>query len=143
MFFHLLTSADRKRLVAAIQTAEQATSGEIRVRVQARCGDDPVRDAAKVFERLGMTRTKESNGVRIFVAWRTRRFAVIGDIGIHRHVGDSFWQATAAAMTPLFVCGDWVGGLEAGARAAGEALRRHFPHRPDDINELSNAISEG
>ena len=69
---HLLPSADRKRIVAAIHTAEHATSGEIRVHVQQRCGEDPQRDAVQIFERLGMTRTAARNGVLIFLALTSR-----------------------------------------------------------------------
>jgi len=142
-FTHLLPAADRKRIVAAIQRAESRTSGEIRVHVQARCGADPLRDATRVFERLGMTRTQARNGVLIFLAVRHHRFAVIGDTGIHAAVGDAFWQQTADAMIPHFVRGDLAGGLEAGVLAAGEALQRHFPHQRNDVNELSDTISEG
>lgn len=142
-FTHLLASADRKRIVAAIQAAEQMTSGEIRVHVQLRCSDDPVRDATRVFERLGMTRTAARNGVLIFLAVRDRRFAVIGDTGIHAAVGEIFWQKTADAMQPHFVRNELSAGLEAGVLAVGAALQRHFPHQRNDANELPDAISEG
>lgn len=141
--FHPLPARDRARLVAAIRAAEQATSGEIRIHVQRRCGDDPVREATRVFDRLGMTRTTARNGVLFFLATRDRRFAVIGDTGIHAHVGDAFWQTTAAAMTPHFGRGDLAGGLEAGVQAAGQALKRHFPRHRHDANELPDTISEG
>ena len=140
---HLLSAGDRKRLVAAIGTAEHATSGEIRVHVQRRCGDDPQRDAVQVFERLGMTRTAARNGVLIFLAMRDRRFAVIGDTGIHAAVGDEFWQGVADAMRPHFQRGELATGLEAGILAAGQALKRHFPHHRNDVNELPDTISEG
>ena len=140
---HLLSRADRERIVAAIRAAEHKTSGEIRVHVQPHCGADPVRDATRVFERLRMTRTAARNGVLIFLAVRDRRFAVIGDTAIHAAVGDAFWQATADAMTPHFARGDLAGGLESGVRAAGEALKRHFPHKRNDVNERPDTISEG
>ncbi len=141
-FTHLLSAADRKRIVAAIRTAEQMTSGEIRVHVQPRCGEDPICEATRVFERLGMTRTAERNGVLIFLALRDRRFAVIGDTGIHTAVGDEFWQQIADAMTAHFARGELAAGLEAGVLAIGEALQRHFPHRRNDTNELPDTISE-
>lgn len=137
------SAADCARIVAAIHTAEQATSGEIRVHVQRRCSADPCRDAARVFNRLKMTRTAARNGVLVFLAWRDRRFAVIGDTGIHAQVGAEFWRATADAMVPCFASGDLVAGVEAGVLAAGEALRRHFPHQRNDVNELANDISKG
>ena len=139
---HLLSRAERERIVAAIRAAEHATSGEIRVHLQSRCGADPVADATRVFERLGMTRTAARNGVLLFLAWRSRRFAVIGDSGIHGRVGDAFWQATVEAMTLHFDRGDLVAGLEAGVLAAGESLKKHFSHQSNDVNELPDAISE-
>ena len=78
-------------MVAAIQAAERLTSGEIRVHVQPRCGEDPLQDAIRVFERLGMTRTATRNGVLIFLAVRHHQFAVIGDTAIHAAVGEDFW----------------------------------------------------
>ncbi len=136
------SAADCERIEAAIRQAEQAASGEIRVHVQRRCGADPRRDAARVFERLGMTRTAARNGVLVFLAWRDRRFAVIGDTGIHEQVGAAFWRSTVAAMTPYFAASDMVAGVEAGVLAAGEALRKHFPHQRNDLNELPDAISK-
>ena len=136
------STADRARIVAAIRQAEHATSGEIRVHVQRRCGADPCRDAARVFDRLGMTRTAARNGVLVFLAWRDRRFAVIGDTGIHQRVGAAFWRATADAMTPCFAAGDLLAGVVAGVLAAGEALRQHFPHQRSDVNELADEISK-
>ena len=141
-FTHLLPAADRKRIVAAIHAAELATSGEIRVHVQPRCSADPMRDATRVFERLGMTRTAARNGVLIFLAVRHRRFAVIGDTGIHAAVGEDFWRETADAMKPHFTRGDLAAGLEAGVLAIGQALQHHFPHQRNDVNELPDTISE-
>lgn len=138
----LFSPAERQRLQVAIAAAERVTAGEVRVHIQARCGEDPCGDAARVFERLGMTRTAARNGVLIFLAWETRRFAVIGDTAIHERVGEAFWQATVSAMTPLFAAGDLVGALEAGIWATGEALRRHFPRQENDVDELPDTISE-
>lgn len=138
----LVKPAERQRLEAAIAAAERLTAGEIRVHVQARCSEDPCVDAARVFERLGMTRTAARNGVLIFLASETRRFAVIGDTAIHERVGEAFWSVTVSAMTPLFASGDLVGALEAGIRATGEALGRHFPRQENDVNELPDTISE-
>jgi uncharacterized membrane protein len=142
-FFQPFRAAERQRLLAAIRAAEQTTSGEIRVHVQRHCSPDPCLDAARRFERLGMTRTAARNGVLIFVAWRDHRFAVIGDRGIHEKVGEPFWRTTADAMTPHFAAGDVVAGIAAGVQAAGEALRQNFPRQPDDRNELPDEISHG
>ncbi|MEI9960475.1 MAG: hypothetical protein WDM76_04875 [Limisphaerales bacterium] len=44
---------------------------------------DSVAVAQKEFIRLGMAKSPERNGVLIFVAPRTHKFAVIGDVGVH------------------------------------------------------------
>jgi len=63
-------------IVAAIRTAEQKTSGEIRVFISRKKIADPVAAAQAQFERLGMTRTRNRNGVLIYVAPAARKFAI-------------------------------------------------------------------
>ena len=48
--------------------------------------DDPLIAAQKKFRKLGMEKTRERNGVLIFVAPRAQKFAVIGDEGVHREM---------------------------------------------------------
>jgi uncharacterized membrane protein len=55
-------------IVAAIGAAERRTSGEIRVFVSHKSVADPVPAAQKAFVRLGMEKTREQNGVLIFLA---------------------------------------------------------------------------
>lgn len=131
---------DERRVVEAIARAEERTSGEIRVVVSARKIDDPVAAAKEHFERLGMTRTAERNGVLIFAAAGSHTFAVIGDQGIHEKCGDAFWRALADTMTEHFKRGDHTGALLVGIERAATLLAQHFPRRPDDRNELPNEL---
>lgn len=133
---------DHDRIVAAIVSAEQKTSGEVRVLVSRRTTDDAVADAQRHFERLGMTATKERNGVLFFLAPQSRAFAVIGDTAIHARCGDPFWRDVAEAMSTHFRRGDFTGGLVHGIARAGELLAEHFPRSPDDRNELPDKIEE-
>ena len=135
-------NVDQARVVAAIASAEARTSGEIRVFVSREPADDPVIAAEKQFERLGMTQTAARNGVLIFVAPRSHTFAVIGDRGVHEKCGEPFWRDLAGAMTPHFKSGEFTGALVLGIERAGELLAVHFPRRPDDRNELPNAIEQ-
>ena len=82
-------------LVAAIREAERHTSGEIRVFISRKTVDDPVAAAQAAFLRLGMAKTKHRNAVLIFVDPRTRKFAVIGDAGVHEKCGEVFWRDLA------------------------------------------------
>ena len=114
-------------LVAAIREAEQKTSGQIRVLISHKSVADPVATAQKEFVRLGMAQSPERNGVLIFVAPRTHKFAVIGDAGVHAKCGDEFWQELAKVMTDYFRKSEFNEGIIHGVRKAGELLAAHFP----------------
>lgn len=114
-------------LIAAIRTAEQTTSGRIHVLISHRAVADPVVAARTEFVRRGLARSPERNGVLIFVTPRTRKFAVIGDTGIHAKCGGTFWDELAQAMTGHFRQGDFSAGLTHGVGKAGELLAEHFP----------------
>ena len=130
-------------IVAAIRAAEQKTSGEIRVFISRK--DDVVDVVARAqarFEKMGMTRTQQRNGVLIYVAPGVRKFAVIGDTGVHEKCGGGFWTALAAEMTGHFKNGEFTVGIIHGIRKTGELLAVHFPRQAGDANELSDAVEQ-
>jgi len=127
-------------IVAAIKNAERKTSGEIRVFISHKQVTDPVAAAQAQFVRLGMTKTHHRNGVLIFVAPRARKFAVIGDMAVHEHCGNIFWQALAAEMTGHFKQAEFTAGIIHGIQKAGELLAAHFPPQPGDGNELPDRV---
>ena len=147
MFFHrrrLLRAIDRPRVLAAIEAAERETSGEVRVSVASFFWGDPRRAAERAFVRLGMTRTKQRNGVLFFVVPSRRRFVVLGDEGIHAKVGPEFWTRVAAAVSERFREGDFTGGLVRGIETVGRELAVHFPFEaPTDRDELPNELDFG
>jgi uncharacterized membrane protein len=114
-------------LVAAIRDAEKNTTGQIRVLISHTSVAHPVAAAQKEFARLNMAESPERNGVLIFVNPRSRKFAVIGDAGVHAKCGDVFWQELAQAMTDYFRRSEFAEGLAHGIRKAGELLAEHFP----------------
>jgi uncharacterized membrane protein len=131
-----------ERLHAAIHEAEAKTSGEIRVMISHKSAPDPVAAAQAAFLRLGMEQTKDRNAVLLFVAPRSRTFAVIGDEAVHAKCGDAFWTELAAAMTGFFKRGDFTDGLVHGIQHAGERLAEHFPRAAGDANELPDDVVE-
>lgn len=140
--FSKLPPIDHPRVVTAIGAAEMRTSGEIRVLISRRSASDPVKAAQAQFERLGMTKTAERNGVLIFVAPKSHTFAVIGDTAIHAKCGETFWAQLATAMTAHFKRGEFTEGLVLGIDRAGALLQEHFPRRGDDRNELPDSVEE-
>ncbi len=138
----LVHGIDVARVEAAIRAAEGRTSGQIRVAVSRFYFWGDVRIAAEgAFARLHMERTRKRNGVLIFVAPRRRRFAIVGDVGIHSLAGDGAWTAIAELLGREFRAGDLTGGLAHGIAAVGDCLARHFPPDLDrHANELPDAV---
>jgi uncharacterized membrane protein len=123
---------DHERVLAAVRAAEATTNGEIRVLVARHKAPEPVAAAQDYFNKLGMANSPHRNGVLIFLAPLSRRFAVIGDSGVHEKCGDAFWAELAEAMSARFRQGDFTDGLVHGIGRAGEILARHFPRSSDD-----------
>lgn len=129
-----------KRVVQAIAEAEAHTSGEIRVFVTHLKCPDPMLAAREHFEKLGMQQTKHRNGVLIFLAPRTRNFAVIGDAGVHEKCGENFWLDVADHMSAELRAGKFTRALVHAVEKTGELLARHFPPDPDNRNELPDRV---
>jgi uncharacterized membrane protein len=134
MFFahrRLRRAIDQEQVRRAIVEAEHRTSGEIRVSVAPFFWGDVHRAAERAFARLGMTGTRQRNGVLFFVVPARRRFVVLGDEGIHAHVGQEFWHDVTAAVADRFRRGDFTGGLVHGIETVGRELAEAFPYDPD------------
>ncbi len=140
-----LDKLDHARIVDAIKAAEAKTSGQIRVYVQrGELDDDALDYAPKMFQKLGMQATAERNGVLIFVVPRARKFAVIGDEGVHRKCGDEFWQRLVERMRVHFRNEDFTDALFEAIQETGELLARHFPRKKGAApNELPDEVIEG
>jgi uncharacterized membrane protein len=136
-----LAQLDEPRIVAEIAVAEKSTSGEIRVFVSQREVDDVVSRAQQRFEKLGMTRTTLRNGVLLYFAPRSRKFAIVGDLAIHEKCGATFWEEVSAEMRAHLKSEHFTEAVLLGIRKAGAVLARHFPRQNDDRDELSNEIA--
>ena len=136
-------AVDEKAIAEAIADAEKRTSGEIRVFVNEGLVADPVKEAEKQFVILGMTATKRRNGVLIYFAPKSQKYAVLGDTAVHARCGQNFWQHITEKMTPLLKAGKFTEAILLAVREVGAALAREFPWEPGDRDELPNRIARG
>ena len=140
----LVKTIDAERIKAAIAAAELRTSGEIRVSVARFFWGSVRRAAERAFARLGMTATKDRNGVMFFIVPARKKFVVLGDEGIHAKVGQEFWESLARLMSERFRQGEFTEGLVEGIGEAGRQLAAHFPYDAAvDVNELSDDVDFG
>ncbi len=140
----LLKHIDGDRIRQEIEAAEKMTSGEIRVSVAPLFWGNVRREAERAFDRLGMRNTRDRNGVLIFIVPSRRSFAILGDEGIDRSVGQTFWDNLAKILTQSFKSEDFTLGLIQCIQAIGEQLATAFPHAgAGDLNELPNDVDFG
>jgi uncharacterized membrane protein len=135
------TKEQQAQILASVRSAEDATSGEVRVHIETSCSGEVLDRAAWVFGKLGMHKTALRNGVLFYLAVVDRKFAIIGDAGINAKVPEGFWNNVKEILQKNFKEGKFTDGLSEGIVLAGEQLKTHFPHQSDDVNELPDEIS--
>ncbi len=138
---HFLTNTEMASLVEAIKIAEDHSSGEIRVHIDATAEADFAKKAFGIFKSLEMHQTKERNAVLFYVNFEQHYLTIIGDEGIHKKVKQSFWDTIHDEMTAQFVKENYYQGLKDAVLKTGHELKKYFPVVGENINELPNDIS--
>jgi putative membrane protein len=92
------------------------------------------------FYSSGLYKTRESNGVEIYLSLFERKVIVIGDQGINDKMGSEHWDRVRDLIIQGIQRGDACSGICAAIESCGKALAEHFPPRPDDINELPDQV---
>lgn len=128
-------------LLKAIAEAEMNTSGEIRLHLENFCSGNEIEAAWKIFARLEMHKTKERNGILIYIATMSRKIAIVGDEGIHQKLGTEFWDKLVKDLISHFRNNKRAEALAESIIECGKQLGHYFPRQKDDKNELSDAIS--
>ena len=77
----------------------------------------------------------------LYFAPRSKKFAIVGDVGIHEKCGPTFWQEVSTEIRAHFRSEHFTEGVIHGVRKVGEVLARHFPPEADDRDELANEIA--
>jgi putative membrane protein len=103
--------------------------------------DARVKEAAFIqFYTSGLHKTREANGVEIYLSLFERRVIVIGDRGIHAKMGPQHWDQVRDLIIQGIKGGNICGGICAAIESCGKALAEHFTPRSDDVNELPDDI---
>jgi uncharacterized membrane protein len=139
----LISEEHSEAIRTAISLAELQTSGEIRVFVETECPQETESRAWECFHEMGMLNTVNRNACLIYVALESHVFCILGDEGIHKIVGQDFWDTAKNKMSSCFSAGDIVGGITSGIHEVGLALKSHFPLSDNDQNELPNDVVYG
>ena len=139
-----LSETDQIRIVEAIQQAELNTVGEIKIHLEPTCSNFiPLARAKEIFLQLNLKNTVKRSAVLIYIAYEDHQLAILGDAGIHQHVGDSFWQQEKDTLISHFKAGEPAGGLVRVVHDVGQKLTAFFPKSTNNPNEISDDLSFG
>ena len=150
---HLFTTAWSMRAVfppsvlanieAAIGESEKTHGGQIRFAVEHSLDAREVwrgvtarQRAIEVFGELSVWDTPRNNGVLIYFLLADHDFEIVGDRGIHAHVGPDGWERIASGMEERIRAEEFEGGVIWGIHAVGELLQTHYPPGDDRTRDL-------
>lgn len=142
----LIDTDDQERIVAAIRSAESATTGELRVFVESRCSYvDAMERAKELFFKLNMDKTERRNAVIVYLALKDHQFAIMGDKEIYEQAGGPlFWEQAAGRLKEHLQKGQVAEGLTICINELGKAMAHYFPYDPAITkNELPDEIVFG
>jgi putative membrane protein len=100
--------------------------------------------AAQAFLEQEVFRTRERNGILLFLSLFERRVVVLADSGIHARVGEEEWKRLIGRIVAGIRSGDASSALVAAIRECGELLTSHGLRRsPGQPNELGDDLRQG
>ncbi len=136
-----LTHQQIGSLVEAIQSAEEHSTGEIRVHIDSNTEDRNAQTAFEVFKELCMNKTADRNAVLFHVNFQKKYLTIIGDIGIHDKVHQSYWDHLHDYITTEFAKGNYYKALKSAILETGIELKKYFPVQGENPNQLPNEIT--
>lgn len=138
---NFLTDYQMASLVEAIATAENHTTGEIKIHIDSHTEGNNAEKALEVFTALCKDKTEQKNAVLFHVNFEQHYLTIIGDEGIHKKVHQIFWDQLHDKIVADFANGNYHDGLKNAVLETGYELKKYFPISGKNPNELSNEIT--
>jgi putative membrane protein len=105
--------------------------------------EEAAEQARAAFFDQNLDRTRDRNGILIFVAAFERQVVILPDDGINEKVEAGFWQPVADAVARGIRDGDAAGALSWAVWKCGDVLATEFPRQADDTDELPDGPIKG
>jgi putative membrane protein len=96
--------------------------------------------AFELFARRGIHQTRDATGLLIVLSELERRVVLLGDRGIHARVGTEGWNKHVEHIIGRIRERRAADGVIEVLHELQGSLIEHVPIRPDDENELPNAV---
>ncbi len=137
------TAVDVDDIRQAIMLAELDTSAEIHVHLEEKCSGNCQSRAAELFKKLGMDQTVEHNGILIYLSVRNKRFCICTDTGISKNVPEDTWLVIKQDFLNHLRNNNYTDGLIEVINRTGMHLKKFFPRRPGDPNQIPDEVTFG
>lgn len=94
----------------------------------------------RAFYEKGLYKTRDENGILIFISIMERKVWILGDRGVDRQIPQETWQSHANEISVGIKEGRASEALCAVIGKCGHVLAEHFPRKEDDTNELPDDL---
>ncbi|BBO88934.1 TPM domain-containing protein [Desulfosarcina ovata] len=121
-------------------TVEHCPSLKRRFISQQEINEEVEEAAITTFFRQGLYRTRDANGVLLFISVFEHKVWLLADKGIHEKIPQTEWEHLVARVTQGIGQGQRAEAVCNAIREIGDLLQAHFPIKPDDTDELQNLI---
>lgn len=129
-----------KRLVQAIDKAEEDNQGEVRVHIEKRCPvDDALVRAEQLFFELGMQHTEQGTAALLYISVKSKKAAVYAGPGLYKSRQPGFWDTAIEKVIFGFKENKPVEGITKALEFIGDLLREIVPGESE--NQLPNQVS--
>ncbi|MBN1634705.1 MAG: TPM domain-containing protein [Ignavibacteria bacterium] len=140
-----LSNDDLNQLQSVITETERETSGEIRLcfRLKRNIRERKMstRDIAIAdFFELEMDKTRDGTGVLVYIFFKERLFEIVADKNIYEKIEKSKFDFMVQTMILNFKNKNYIAGIAHCIREIGDVMKKEFPRKPDDLNELPDDI---
>ncbi|MGD0844140.1 MAG: TPM domain-containing protein [Geobacteraceae bacterium] len=96
--------------------------------------------AVRAFYEKRLYKTRDENGVLIFISILERKVWILGDRGVDRKIPHATWQTHAREISAGIKEGRACAALCTVIGKCGQVLGEHFPRKEDDTNELPDDL---
>lgn len=98
------------------------------------------RAALAAFYHEQLDRTKDANGILLYISVLEQKVFILGDRGINDRLAPETWADIIASLTTDIKRHNRCEGICKAVAAIGTLLRQHFPYQKNDTDELHNLI---
>lgn len=92
------------------------------------------------FVRNGVSNTKDHTGVLLYISIHERMVYILADSGIHKKLGQHFWDAEVSAIAQGFKDKSPTAAICKSIESMGQKIAANFPIQENDRDELSNKV---